>query len=99
MTKQPTAHVALTTIDFLIPSADSLKSKRRVLKSLKDRIRNRFNASVAEIAYLEEWQRSVIGITMIGNERRHLEQGHSALNRLVEETVEIQLLDVRMEWL
>ncbi len=99
MNKQPTAHIAFTTIELLIPLADSLKSKRRVVKSLKDRIRNRFNASVAEIAYLEEWQRSVIGVTMIGNERRHLEQGHSAISRLLEEVGDIQLLEVRMEWL
>ncbi|HHH36118.1 MAG TPA: DUF503 domain-containing protein [Gammaproteobacteria bacterium] len=99
MNKQPSAHIALTTIDLRIPLARSLKCKRRVVKSLKDRIRGRFNASVAEIAYLEEWQRCLLGVTMIGNRRRPLEQGHAALGRLLEETAEVQLVDVRMEWL
>ncbi len=99
MNRQPRAHIIFTSVELLIPLADSLKSKRRVLKRLKDRLHRRFNASVAEIAYLEEWQRSRLGVTMIGNERRHLEQGHAAINRFLEEEREIQLLNVHMEWL
>lgn len=92
-------HISLTCIDFLVPHADSLKAKRRVLKSLKDKLRSRFNASVAEIGYQEEWQRAILGITMISNERQHLQRGHSAINRLFEEKADIQILDIRMEWL
>lgn len=93
------AHVALLTVELMIPASDSLKTKRRVVKSLKDRIRNRFNASVAEIAFLEEWQRSLIGVALVGNDRRHLEGTLSAIGRLLEEEGDIHLLDSTVEWL
>lgn len=99
MSGTATIHVALLTFDLLIPLSQSLKSKRRVIKSLKDRMRSRFNASIAEIDYLDEWQRSLIGITMISNDRQHLERGFSAINRLVEEIADIELLRARVEWL
>ncbi len=92
-------HISLTCIDFLVPNASSLKAKRRVIKSLKDKLRTRLNASVAEIGHQEEWQRAAIGITMISNERQHLQRGHSAINRLFEEKADIQVLDIHMEWL
>lgn len=94
-----TAHVVLLTFDLMIPFSQSLKSKRRVIKSLKDRVRARFNASVAEIDYLEEWQRSLIGVALISNDPRHLERGSSAINQLIGETADIQLLNANQEWL
>lgn len=92
-------HVVLLTFDLMIPFSQSLKSKRRVIKSLQDRLRARFNGAVAEIGYLEEWQRSLIGVALLGNDPHHLERGSSAINRLVEESADIQLLDARREWL
>ncbi len=99
MTGTATVHIALLTYDLMIPHADSLKSKRRVIKSLKDRMRARFNASIAEIDYLDEWQRALIGVTMLGNDRRHLERTLSLLNQLVEEAADIRLIDATVEWL
>lgn len=93
------AYVAMLTIDLMIPHADSLKSKRRVVKSIKDRVSAKFNVSVAEIACLEEWQRAMIGVVMIANDRQHLERSLGAVGRLVEEVGDIHLLDVRLEWL
>jgi uncharacterized protein YlxP (DUF503 family) len=99
MAQPDRAHVAVLTFELLIPAADSLKSKRRVVKSLKDRIRARFNVSVAEIGFLEEWQRSAIGVALIGNDRRVLDSTLSAIGRLVEEEGDIRLLDSTVEWL
>lgn len=92
-------HIVLLTVDLLVPHSDSLKSKRRVLKSLKDRIGAKFNVSIAEIAHLDEWQRALIGMVMISNERQHLERSLSAIGKLIEETGDIQLLDVSREWI
>jgi len=99
MSATATAHVVLLTFDLMISFSQSLKSKRRVVKGLQDRLRARFNAAVAEIGCLEEWQRSLIGVALLGNDPRHLERGSSAINRLVEESADIQLLDARREWL
>lgn len=49
----------------------SLKEKRRILKSIKDRIKNRFNASIAEVDCHEKWQVAVIGFATVSNEGRY----------------------------
>lgn len=94
-----TTHVVLLTFDLMIPFSHSLKDKRRVIKSLKDRVRARFNAAVAEVGYLEEWQRSRIGVALLGNDAKYLEQGASAIRHLIEGITDIQLLNVNQEWL
>ena len=57
--------VGLLTLDLHIPAANSLKSKRMVIKSLIEKIKNRFNVSVAEVDAQNLWQRSVIGIAYV----------------------------------
>ncbi len=59
----------------------SLKDKRQVLKSIKDRLRNDFNVSVAEIDALENRQLIVLGVAMVGREVKHV---RDALEQLVE---------------
>lgn len=93
------AHIAYLVIELLIPHSGSLKSKRRVVKSLKDKIRARFNASVAEIDYLDQWQRALIGVAMIGSDRVHLEKGVNALETLSRELADVELLGFHLEWL
>ena len=70
---EPTAHVGVLTVEILIPAAHSLKEKRFVLKSIKDRSKNKFNASIAEIGYQDKWQRSAMGFSIIGNDKAHIE--------------------------
>lgn len=99
MAERDRAYVAMLTAELMIPWSDSLKSKRRVVKSIKDRLGARFNVSVAEVAFLEEWQRAAIAVAMISNDRGHLERSLQAVARLIEETADIQVLDIGMEWL
>ncbi len=54
--------VGLLTLELHIDDAQSLKDKRQVLRSLKDRLRAKYNVAVAELEYHETWQRSVVGI-------------------------------------
>ena len=63
--------VGLLTLDLHIPAANSLKSKRMVIKSLIEKIKNKFNVSVAEVDAQNLWQRSVIGIAYVSNETTH----------------------------
>ncbi len=57
-----------------IPDAQSLKDKRQVLRSLKDKLRRDFNVAVAELEHQDTWQRSVVGIVTISNEEKHLRE-------------------------
>lgn len=60
----------------------SLKDKRRVLKSLKDRLHNKFNVSIAEINALDHRQQAILGVAMVANDRRFVD---SALSKLVDQ--------------
>jgi hypothetical protein len=58
---------------ILLRQAQSLKDKRRVVKSLKDHVRNKFSVAVAEVDALDRVQQAVIGVAVVGNERRFVE--------------------------
>src|SRR2546429_5504110 len=62
--------VGLLTLELHIPDAQSLKDKRQVLRSLKDRLRRDFNVAVAELEHHDVWQRSVVGVVTISNEEK-----------------------------
>lgn len=66
--------VGLLTLELHIEHAQSLKDKRQVLRSLKDRLRAKFNVAVAELEYHDTRQRSVVGIVTISNEEHRLEE-------------------------
>ena len=67
-------HIGILYIYLFIPHAQSLKDKRSVLKRLKEKTRLKFNVSIAEIDFLDKWQRSLIGIVMIGNDQRFVNE-------------------------
>lgn len=96
---KPTPHVAALAVSFHIPASQSLKEKRRVLKSIKDRIRNRFNVSVSEIGDLDKWQASVIGVCVIGTDKGHLSGNLEAVLALFNGVSEINVTDSQMEFL
>ena len=79
--------------------AMSLKDKRRVVLSLKDRIAHAHNVSVAEVGALDEHRRSIIGIAMVANDARYVEGGLSKLVDFVRTVPQVTLLDYRIEML
>lgn len=66
--------VALLTLELHLPDAHSLKDKRQVLRSLKDKLRANFNVAVAELDFEDTWQRSVVGVVTLSNEEQHVEE-------------------------
>ena len=62
--------VGVLQIELSIPSADSLKAKRRVLRSLKDRIRRNFNVSVSEVDENDQWQSAILAVVVASNDKR-----------------------------
>ena len=66
--------VGLLTLELHIPDAQSLKDKRQVIRSLKDKLRRQFNVAVAELDHHDLWQRSVVGVVTLSTEERHVQQ-------------------------
>jgi len=64
--------IAVLTLELRIEGAQSLKDKRQVLRSLKDKLRQRFNVSVAELEETNLWQRATIGVVSISSSRDYL---------------------------
>lgn len=60
-------------LELHLPAAQSLKQKRSVIKSLKDKLQARFNISVAEVAHLDKWQLAAIAIAHVSNDESYLE--------------------------
>ncbi len=89
--------IGILKVEMYLPATFSLKEKRFVLKSLKTKIRNTFNVSVAEIDFQDKWQRSSLGIACVSNERRFLDKTLSnVLNAILKEN-RIEVLNQVME--
>lgn len=91
--------IGVLTLELQISEAHSLKDKRHVVKSLKDRLRTKFNVSVAEIDYQETWQRSVVAAVTVSGDHGRAEQVLQAVEREAESILGGMLVSSGVEWL
>lgn len=91
--------VGLCTVELLIPDAQSLKDKRQVLQSLKSRLRDKFNVSVAEVGDQDLWQKAILGLACVANESAHVNQVLDQAVNVIQAAPTIQLLRSRIELL
>ena len=89
--------IGTVQLELSIPWAMSLKDKRRAVKSLKEKLRHRFNASVAEVADNESWRSAVIGIATVANETRFLQSVCQKMVNFAEEFPDAELADYTVE--
>ena len=90
--------VGVLNVRLVIRSANTLKEKRRIIKSLKDRIKNNFNVSVSETGTLDHCQYSKLGIAMIGNDKRYINSTLSNLINMFRCAVSVELVDYHLEF-
>ncbi len=91
--------VGLCTVELLIPESHSLKEKRQVLQSLKTRLRDKFNVSVAEVGEQDLWQKAILGLACVANESAHVNQVLDQAVNLIQAVPTIQLLRSRIQLL
>jgi hypothetical protein len=89
--------VGVCEVELHIPGSSSLKQKRHVLRSLKDRLRRRFNVAVSETDHQDLWQRATLCIVTVSNDAAMVHSVLSHAQRLVEGEPRVELLDVRVE--
>jgi uncharacterized protein YlxP (DUF503 family) len=70
--------IGLLSVELYIPHAQSLKDKRMVLRSIKDRLK-KFNVAVAEVAHQDVWQRAGLGIVAISTSTEHVDKELAAV--------------------
>ena len=93
------ASVGVLTFELRLEHAHSLKDKRQVVKSLKDRLRARFNVAVAEIGEQEKWQHAIVAAVTISENQKTAEE---ALQRIEEDASGLlgpMLVRTELEWM
>lgn len=92
-----TAYVGILQFTILMRSSHTLKDKRRILRSIKDRLGHRYNISIAEIEDMDVRNHAVMGIALVGNESKYVE---TVLSKIVEQLrvhPEAELVDHSLE--
>jgi len=88
--------VATIHLEIFIPGSNSLKGKRRVMKGLIRRLRNRFNVSVAEVAANNLWQRATLGVAVVNENSTDANRILYKVLNTVENDGNVEVLDHRI---
>lgn len=91
--------VGVCTVELWIPESQSLKDKRQVLHSVKDRLRGKFNLSIAEVDGQDLWQKSVLGMACVANDGSHVEQVLEQALNVIKSMPTIEVVRVHRELL
>ena len=91
--------VGVCHLDLVLPQGSSLKEKRRVIKSLITRIRDKFNVSIAEVGGQDLWQRAHVGISLVGADKRFINASLDKVIDYIEELGMLEVVSVKMEFL
>ena len=89
--------VGVCRLEIFVPESSSLKSKGFVLNSIKKRIRNKFNVSVAEVENNDKWQRISLGISIVSNERKFIDMNIEEILKLIESDGRMEILSHLVE--
>ena len=82
-----------------LPEGHSLKAKRQVLSSLKTRLSQNFNVSIAEVGDQDLWQRATLGIACVANETRYVNKVLGQVLKIIQSNPRLELLDSQIELL
>ncbi|MEO8597155.1 MAG: DUF503 domain-containing protein [Candidatus Solibacter sp.] len=93
------AAIGVLTLELRIESSHSLKEKRHVVQSLKDRLRHKFNVSVAEIANQDLWQRATLAAVTVSSDRVQAEKVLLGVEEDAAGMVGSALVEATVEWI
>ena len=89
--------IGVLRVYFMILEAQSLKQKRMVLRSLKDRLMNTFNVSVAEIGSNDKWQLGELGIVTVGNDAKFVNSAMEEVKNFIQSNPSIRIIESDIE--
>ena len=93
------ATVGVLTLELRLENSHSLKDKRHVVQSLKDRLRSKFNVAVAEIDHQDLWQRGLVACVTVSPDQAFAEQVLQSVEREAASLLGPMLVGVTTEWL
>ena len=84
-------------IEFRLTDNQSLKGKRKVVRSMVDKVKSRFNVSIAEVGSNDKWQKIELGISAVGNDRRHIDSSLNHILTFLESLYLAQIVHTELE--
>ena len=93
------AAIGVLTLELRLENSHSLKEKRHVVESLKNRLRHKFNVAVAEIDYQDLWQRSVLAAVTVSSDRVHAEKVLRSVENEAASLLGPELAGCNVEWI
>jgi uncharacterized protein YlxP (DUF503 family) len=93
------AVIGVLTLELRLENSHSLKEKRHVVQSLKERLRNRFNVAVAEIDYQDLWQRAAVAAVTVSSDQVHAEKVLRSVEDEAASLLGQELVGATLEWL
>lgn len=89
--------VGTLKVEFFLYDNQSLKGKRKVVKSMVGKVKSRFNVSIAEVGSNDKWQKIELGLSTVGNDRRHVDSSLNHILSFLESLYLAEVGEVRME--
>ena len=89
--------IGICTCEIFIFNANSLKSKRSVVKSIIEKSKNRFNISIAEVGENDKWQKSIIAFSTISNDQNIVEETIEKVINFFDSYSEIEIININRE--
>ena len=89
--------VGILKIEFILYDNRSLKGKRKVVRSMIDKVKSKFNAAIAEVGANDKWQKIELGVTTVGNDRRHVDSSLNHILDFIESLCLAQIVNTEMD--
>lgn len=86
-------------LELRIYEANSLKSKRQVIRSIIEKLKSRFNISIAEVGFNDIWKSSLIGFACVTNSTAHANEIISKVIRFIEGDSRVEIIDYKIEFI
>ena len=83
--------VGTLKIDLHLHDNRSLKGKRKIVRSMVDKVKHKFNVAIAEVGSNDKWQKIELGVCTVGNDRRHID---ASLNNILEFLESLYLAEI-----
>jgi uncharacterized protein YlxP (DUF503 family) len=89
--------VGTLRVEFILSDNRSLKGKRKVVRSMIDKVKSRFNVAIAEVGSNDKWQKIELGISAVGNDRRHIDSSLNSVLSFLDSLYLAPITDMEME--
>ena len=89
--------VGTMKVVFHLHDNHSLKGKRKIVRSMVDKVKNKFNVAIAEIGSNDKWQRIELGVSTVGNDRRHIDASLNNVLAFLDSLYLAEMVDSELE--